>query len=335
MKSHNHAPIVSVVIPMYNVADYLVECLDSLVAQDFADAFQVIIIDDCSTDRSAELCRQWMQQAPANFELIENEQNLGVSATRNHGLDRALGKYFMFVDPDDVLPADALSHLVEAAEANDVDIVKGNNVIFGRSEEREANYNVERSQRYEGEETLTVLYRHDKVRGHPWGKLFRRDQLGAFRFPIGVRMAQDLLYCSEVFAHARSLLLIEKTVYRYRNRDSGSTGSKFKTGSYLDWLNAVESSARFATRPQQLRAHRSLLLRTATQLTRECRSLPAEEAQPMVAAIDKLCHRWQLQITQILLHDRLELRSLVRYLKLRLALLQVRRKTGITSSQTS
>ena len=331
----SNMPMISVIVPMFNVEAYLIECLDSLAAQDFVGSTEVIVIDDCSTDDSLMLCRDWMQKAPPGFVLIENGQNQGVSVTRNRGLEHARGKYFMFVDPDDVLPADALSSLIEAAESSAVDIVKGNNVIFGRSGERPASYNVGRNLRYQGEDVLTVLYEHDRVRGHPWGKLFRRDRLGAFRFPVGVRMAQDLLYCSEVFAHARSLLLIDRTVYRYRNRDSGSTGSKFRSGSYLDWLNAVEKTAAFATRPRQLRGHRQLLLRTATQLARECRHLPVDQAAPVLVEIEALCERWQLQLSRILLRDRLGLRSIGRYLKLRLALAQARRTTSVAGGDAS
>jgi glycosyltransferase involved in cell wall biosynthesis len=317
--THGH-PMISVILPVFNVAAYIQECLDCITNQDFSEEFEVILIDDCSTDNSADICRQWVQRSPRKFRLIENEQNLGVSATRNNGLDEAAGKYFMFVDPDDLLPTQALSALYHAAERSGVDIVKGNNTIFDESRENAARYNVKSQSVVSNDQVLTTLYEHDKVRGHPWGKLFRREPLGGYRFPVGIRMAQDLYYCSEVFSHATSLLLLNQDVYRYRNRDSGSTGSKFVSGAYVDWLDAVENTARFANSAEQLRAHKGLLVRTMTQFARECRKLPSPQAEELLLVIERRRDKWGIRLTRLILHDKLGPRSIARYLKMRQAI---------------
>ncbi len=323
---NNSIPVISVIVPMFNVADYIHECLDSIAEQDFQEAYEVIVINDCSPDNSAEICRNWIKAHTANFRYIENEHNMGVSISRNRGLEVAVGKYFMFVDPDDVLPPQALSALYQAAESFKVDIVKGNNTIFTQNRETESSYNVDNSKLVENNAVLTTLYEHDTVRGHAWGKLFCRDQLGSFRFPVGVRMAEDLFYCSEVFANARSLLLLDKNVYRYRNHDSGSTGRKFKSGSYIDWLGAVESSGKFAHSARQKRAHKSLLVRTLTQISRECRKISAPSAAEVIDVIEQKCRQWNIRLLPLILRDRLGLRSINRYIKMQLALKQIRHK---------
>jgi|GEM_PF-714607 len=324
VSSTNGIPAISVIVPVYKVADYVHECLDSIARQDFAEAYEVILINDCSPDNSGEICRNWIKAHAANFCYFENEINLGVSVTRNLGLEVAAGKYFMFVDPDDVLPPRAFSDLYRAAESFNVDIVKGNNTIFTTARETGARYNVGHSKRVENDAVLTTLYQHDKVRGHPWGKLFRRERLGAFRFPEGVRMAQDLFYCSEVFANARSLLLLDKNVYRYRNHDSGSTGRKFSSGSYLDWLGAVEDTAQFARNQIHLRAHKNLMLRTMTQLARESRKLPPDQAREVLTVLEQRCQKWKIQLPWLILKDKQDLRSLSRYIKMRLAIREIR-----------
>jgi glycosyltransferase involved in cell wall biosynthesis len=327
IKNTNSQPMISVILPVFNVAGYIEECLDCISNQDFSGEFEVILIDDCSPDNSVDICRQWVQRNPQRFRLIENAQNLGVSATRNRGLDAAAGEYFMFVDPDDLLPTQALSALYHAAERSGADIVKGNNTIFDESHETAARYNVKTPSLVSNDQVLTTLYEHDRVRGHPWGKLFRRQLLGSYRFPVGVRMAQDLYYCSEVFSHATSLLLLDQNVYRYRNRDSGSTGSKFASGAYIDWLDSVENTAQFASSAEHLRAHKGLLVRTMTQFARECRKLPSPQAEELLSVIEQRCEKWGIQLSRLIFQDRLGLRSVSRYIKMRQAIKATRRNS--------
>lgn len=324
---------ISLIVPIYNVAPYLEECLQSIHRQSFGGAYETLLIDDRSTDESYALCRDFIERHGDGFRLLQNPRNRGVGATRNRGLDEARGRYFMFIDPDDLLPANALSALYQAAERHGASIVKGNNTIFDTTQERDARYNVARQILQRDEAVLTTLYLHETVRGHPWGKLFHRASLGGYRFPEGVRMAQDLLYCSEVFAHANSLLLVPEIVYRYRDRDTGSTGSKFRSGSYIDWLDAVQETGRFASTTAQRRAHKNLLVRTMTQLARESRSLPREQAEPVLAEIENRCDRWGIRLMRLLLIDRLGLRPLARYFKMRLAISETRR--GLANSRTS
>jgi len=323
----NSELMLSIIVPVYNVAAFIEQGLESVTGQDFDHAYEVILIDDCSTDSSLEICRNFVKGDKGSaFKLLENSTNQGVSITRNRGLDEAHGRYFMFLDPDDLLPPNALSTLFSAAEKFSVDIVKGNNTIFDESSETAARYNVSQMSTIDKDQILTTFYEHDRLRGHPWGKLFRRSQLGNYRFPVGVRMAQDLFYCSDVFAHAKSLLLLDSNVYRYRNRESGSTGRKFTSGSYLDWLDSVEKTAQFVTTVKQRRAHKNLLVRTMTQLARECRKLPPQEAVDVLKVIEQRCVRWNLSFLQLIFIDRLGLRTITRYFKMRVAVRNIRRK---------
>ena len=145
-------------------------------------------------------------------------------------------------------------------------------------------------------------------------------------------MAQDLVYCGEVFASAGSLLLLDQNVYRYRNRETGSTGRKFKSGSYMDWLDSVENTGRFAATPGQRRAYKSLLLRTITQLARECRKLGPEEAGKAMTALEHRRRQWQIDLSSVLRTHKLDLRSLLRYLKLVRAIRQTRQSLRNTQS---
>jgi hypothetical protein len=320
---------LSIILPVYNVADYLRECLQSIVDQACGFAIEALLVEDCSPDHSKQICQEFVERYPLLFRLFANAENRGVSVARNIGLDNCNGDYFMFVDPDDLLPAQALQNLYGAASRYDADIVKGNNTIFNERHETSAAYNATKQSMIRGDEVLTTLYQHRRVRGHPWGKLFNRSRLGNLRFPVGVRMAQDLYYCGEVFSQADSLLLIDSPVYRYRNRDSGSTGRKFETGAYLDWLGSVEKIGGFARSPRQHSAHRGLQLRTLTQIARECRDIPPQSAARVLETIEEKCDAWNIRPTQIFNGDG-GLRTLGRYLKLKLALRQIRRNLAPT-----
>jgi glycosyltransferase involved in cell wall biosynthesis len=316
---------ISLIVPVYNVAEYLHECLQSIIDQSFEFTIEALLVEDCSTDQSLQICKEYAEKHSDLFKLIANAENQGVSATRNVGLDNARGDYFMFVDPDDVLPGGTLQSLYTAATQNDVDIVKGNNTIFTEHNEQNARYNVSAEIMVTGDDVLTTLYDHSRVRGHPWGKLFNRDRLGEVRFPVGVRMAQDLYYCGEVFSSARSLLLIDKPVYRYRNRDTGSTGRKYETGAYLHWLTSVEKIGSFAKSRQQIIAHQGLQVRTMAQIARECRKIPPDIAAQVLVTIEQKCNDWNVRLSKIITGGGPGLLSLVRYLKFQLALYQIRR----------
>ena len=113
---------VSIIVPVYNVKDYLRECLDSLAGQTL-DSYEVILVNDGSTDGSDLICKEYAEKYP-NFKLYSQE-NQGQSAARNHGMTFATGEYILFVDSDDFIVDDACSVLYENAKKHDADIVIG------------------------------------------------------------------------------------------------------------------------------------------------------------------------------------------------------------------
>jgi glycosyltransferase involved in cell wall biosynthesis len=286
--------MLSIVMPVFNVGPYIEEALESIVNQDFVHDYEVILIDDASTDASLAVCREYAAERNDIIHLLESAENAGVSVARNRGLDHARGKYLMFVDPDDVLPLTALSDLFDAAEQYHADIVKGNLLLFDHKSQRHAPDRVHRTRLVTNDNVLTSLYDHSAVRGHVGGKMFRRDKLGHIRFTAGVRMAEDLLYFSQMFAAAESLVLLDRDVYRYRKHPTGSIGRKYEKGSYIDWMDAVEQSGKFASGSAQFRAHRSLLLRTMTQIARECRKIDPVSATSVLGVIEEKCEQWNI-----------------------------------------
>lgn len=110
---------VSVIVPIYNAEQYLEKCLDSIVAQTLSD-IEIILIDDGSTDGSAEICRKYLDDERVSYFFKENE---GLAAARQDGIERASGEYVGFVDSDDWIEPDMYEKMYDAAKTNGADVV--------------------------------------------------------------------------------------------------------------------------------------------------------------------------------------------------------------------
>lgn len=116
---------LSIIVPVYNVADYLAKCLDSLLAQDLPqNEYEIIVVNDGSTDNSVDIAQQYADKY-ANVTLI-NQENQGLSGARNTGIKHAKGDYIQFVDSDDYLEENVLGRLIKQVENDDLDVLRFN-----------------------------------------------------------------------------------------------------------------------------------------------------------------------------------------------------------------
>lgn len=216
-------PRLSVVVPVYNVQDYLAECLDSVLGQTLTD-LEVIAVDDGSTDGSAAILDQYAARDPRV--RVVRRTNGGLGAARNTGLDRAVGEYLTFVDSDDTIPEDAYRVMVETLDASGSDLVVGRIVRLIRGHERNQPWSrhlhARRRLGIEVEELpkiLRDLYTPNKV--------YRRRfwEENAFRFrEVGLFEDQPLI--TDVYCRARRIDVLQEATYRWRIRDDGSSLSQ-------------------------------------------------------------------------------------------------------------
>lgn len=110
--------VISIIIPVYNVQEYIAECLDSVAAQTYTKGVECILVDDCGTDNSMKLVHEFINayQGDIAFRIVRHQHNRGLSAARNTGIMEARGKYVIFVDSDDTISADCLTHFMQVAE---------------------------------------------------------------------------------------------------------------------------------------------------------------------------------------------------------------------------
>lgn len=214
------APLVTLIIPVYNAAEYLKECLNSVQAQTYPN-FEALLVNDGSTDSSADICRGYAE-TDSRFVLID-KPNTGVSDSRNHALELARGKYLQFLDSDDWLTPDATEALVHAAECTGADLVLAHfyRVVGDRMAQRG---HIKKEQVLTRQEFAAEMMKApaNYYYGVLWNKLYRRSIVEAnrLRFPTDVSWCEDFLFNLTYIEHVRLVSVLPKPVYYYRKREN-------------------------------------------------------------------------------------------------------------------
>lgn len=187
----NREPLVSVIVPIYNAAEYLERCINSVLGQEYKN-FELILVNDGSQDASGEICRAYAAQ-DERVKVLEKE-NSGVSNSRNRAMDMAEGEYLQFLDADDWLTPDATKLFVQSAVNNDCDMViadfyrvSGEKVSHKGDIEKEGILSREEFANYMMENPADFYY------GVLWNKLFRRDLVEKH----GLRMDPEISWCED------------------------------------------------------------------------------------------------------------------------------------------
>jgi len=219
-------PLVSIIVPVYNVADYLPQCLESICAQTFPD-FEVLLVNDGSTDASPQLCRDCAAADP-RFRVID-KPNSGVSDSRNAALSQASGKYLQFVDADDWLPPESTQRLVHAAESTGADLVAAHFYrVSGDLVAIRGHIKTDKvlTRREYAEEMMKAPANY--YYGVLWNKFYRRSIVEAarLRFDTQVNWSEDFLFNLEYLERARLIAAISKPVYYYRKREGSLVTSQ-------------------------------------------------------------------------------------------------------------
>ncbi len=221
---------ISVVVPVYNVAEYLPECIESIQKQTFDD-YEIILVDDGSTDSSGIICDEYAAN-DARIRII-HQKNAGVSAARNTGLESAVGDYIAFVDSDDIVDTEYLSCMYEGITAQNADMVVVQHKSFKQSiGESKPNTQSKNSLLVSGREACFIRYAgYDKVYPAVWGKLYNREIFNDLRFPLG-RIHEDQYVISVALQKCRKILILDTELYYYRTRENSITNSAFSANQF-------------------------------------------------------------------------------------------------------
>ena len=220
-------PLISVIVPIYNVEDYLTKCLDSIVSQTY-DNFEVILVDDGSTDQCPRMCDEYKERN-SRFKVI-HKSNGGVSSARNKGLDIAEGEYVLFVDSDDWLEPNMLEVLASTATETDADIVvceHYNNTYNTETRSTISRNTYEKKVLVDNDDIfMHILAPSPRIRFEVWNKLYKREIIGKTRFKEG-QIYEDVSFQKEIFERVKKLVHIDCALYNYRTVRPGNTVSSF------------------------------------------------------------------------------------------------------------
>lgn len=205
-----NSSLISIIIPVYNCQDYLKRCLDSVFLQDYSN-YEVICIDDGSTDDSAQIAKEY------NVRYYYQE-NSGQAVARNKGIELAKGEWLCFVDSDDAIQPNYLSKMYEATN-NDIDIV----VCRIKRINEDGSYNIDVMKKLgiiNNKEALVT------VNLGPTNKLIRKEVIKDSRFACDKLRFEDVLFTTELLTNSRHINIIDDVLYDYYIREN-STMRKF------------------------------------------------------------------------------------------------------------
>ena len=199
---------VMIIVPVYNVEQYLDQCIDSVLGQKTKYSFQAVFVDDGSTDGSGEILKNRIK-AP---HVLITQNNSGVSVARNIALRHITGRYVMFLDSDDYLAPDAVERLVCEAESTGADIVEASHTFFNDKGDQWL---------YRHKEHAGPITRHE-VYGFPWGKIIKSELLANFCFPVGY-MFEDTVMSTLLYPQCGQVYALPDALYFYRDNSMGIT----------------------------------------------------------------------------------------------------------------
>ncbi len=212
-------PLVSVIIPAYNAEKYLDACIGSVLAQTYKN-FEVILVNDGSKDNSKAICTEFAEKHQSV--VFADQENQGVSAARNTGLDRAQGEFIAFLDADDTLPVNALGSLVKGALEHGADLTIGR--IY---ENEDIPIGV-----LEGEEYLKKALEDNPIAYSAWRILYKADFIRGLKFPLGYVAHEDSYFVFTCALRKPKVALIEDVVYNYTVVGSSASRSSFTIKKY-------------------------------------------------------------------------------------------------------
>lgn len=249
-------PYISVIIPCYNLQDYIVDCVISVEKQTFKD-FEIIVIDDGSKDESVKRIKDYIRESGVlNVRLICKE-NGGASSARNEGIRQAHGSYISFIDGDDFVDPDYLMNRVEAIKSNNADMCVGGLRIY--ENKKFGSETVLKSLFLEGKEVALNIDEMDFMFIDPIGKLYKREVLlnNNIQFDERIKTLEDLAFALDYIFFVNKLQIINDCTYNYRIRPNSlihqvsiPTEQKYVWDHFVHFFNRVNEEAVLQQNPK-------------------------------------------------------------------------------------
>ena len=232
-------PLVSILLPVYNVELYLPQCLDSVLNQTYTN-LQIVLIDDGSIDKSLQLCQEYA--AKDNRIEVYHQENQGVATTRNHLLKKVKGEYVLFVDSDDWIELDMVEFLLGKIFDNDVDMVTCTNIV----NDNLRTDSVKSTKVYNQDNIICEFLRHTWFNGSLCNKLAKATLFHNETFHCAISYGEDALMTWKMLQKVKTVVVTNEQLYHYRknpNSLSRSSWSPYKKGTGHQVWESISSDA--------------------------------------------------------------------------------------------
>lgn len=209
-------PLLSVIVPVYNVENYLVKCINSILNQTFSD-FELLLIDDGSTDNSGKMCD--------NFALkdrrikVFHQPNSGLSMARNIGIEHSSGKYLSFIDSDDWIEKDMYGKMLDLVfGGKDIDIIVCGHRVLTEMGKIEEEIVFPKTISLSGIEATKLILEDKDLPSFAWNKIYKKKLFDTIRFPNG-RIYEDTATIYQIFHLSKDVQIVNGIFYNYLRRE--------------------------------------------------------------------------------------------------------------------
>ena len=237
-------PLVSIIVPVYNVEKYICKCLDSLLNQNYSN-FEVILIDDGSTDNSGKICDYYSKKH--NNIRVFHLDNKGVSNARNYGIEKAKGDFIQFVDSDDFVNKNYINDMIKLIDSEEIDmIICGiNQVNYNQGESVSSNIIVSKNEGLYRKNNLKYVIEdliESSYINYCYSKLIRRNLLkeNKIEFKKNISLGEDTLFILDVLKNSRSIRVVSEAPYNYVIHSNQSLTYKYRKDKF-DILNNLSN----------------------------------------------------------------------------------------------
>lgn len=280
----NNQPLISVIIPVYNVEEYLRECVESVINQTYEN-LEIILVDDGSTDSSGKICEEYLDKD--SRVTVIHQKNSGPSKTRNTGINNANGKYIYFLDSDDYIELNAVERLVTTAESNSADLVFFDAHSFTDSgDDIRQGYSVKGN--YEpksGYETLTELHKNKDYHCAIYLLFISRSLIESNKisFLEAAYCSEDMLFTYQIYCSSKKAVQCRSTLYHRRYRDGSIVTSKKSSRHFRSCRDVYQKVRDFSEKIGKTGDY------TATEYTVRCAFNALDTLKKLPKAEQKLC----------------------------------------------
>ena len=236
--------LISIIVPIYNVEQFLDECIKSILEQTYKN-LEVILCDDGSTDSCPQICDKYAKIDPRIH--VVHKDNGGLSDARNAGIDIATGDYITFIDSDDFINKNMISYLYNSLKENDADMA-----CCQRQEVDIKSLPIQKKRRFKtfildgNKECMKSFFCNSQMDTVAWGKLYKYSMFKNVRYPVG-KYNEDVFTTYKIVAQCKKIFVGKRQYYNYRIRPSSIMTSIF-TEKHLDAIKGNVERAKFGKR---------------------------------------------------------------------------------------